>query len=746
MPPARHISLAALIREWEARDAAAWAGSPDKYITLGIRAVELAEPTRAVDILREGLAALEAGGPAFGRSEARISMQYALALAWARCGSLREAEKLAREIVSRARIDAGRGITREGETAAMAADALALLGSVAKKRWGRVVRGSRFLVHGQPRTAKVRSAPVRASEEEDRLAAELRTQGDLAEKHYRQAWRASKGDPFPGVNLASMLAARGKATEARAVAERVLRAVNKRLAAMTEQEPEASATGPDHQREASATGGGARAGHSTGRSRAGHSTRRSRSGHSISRPAPDPWLLACAGEACVALSRVDEAVEWYEKSRAGMERAGDAGNFAAARIQLRLFAPLIPAAADVLARLRSPVVAAYTGHMIDAPGRGKERFPPWLEPAAARAVAQAVKRLDVAAAYGSAACGADILFLEALQRRGAETHVILPFPKADFTRVSVAFAGETWLTRFHAVLDKAASVTEATGEPYDGDHEVFAYANDFIAGAAALRAERLGVEAVALTLLDAEALARPGGARDAEQRWLAAGRRVERIALEVVRERAGTVHGSRFAVHGQPRTANYEPRTAHHKPRTVKAMLFADVVGYSRVAEGNAPAFFVTFLGLVSKVLKGGAAKPVFQNTWGDGLFMVFDHVTAAADVALRLLEEVRGVDWPALGLERETGVRVGLHAGPVFSATDPIVRRRNFFGSHVNRAARIEPVAAPGAAFVSEAFAATLAAGASRDFACDYIGVITLAKGFGAAPLYRLRRATEAE
>ncbi|MBI4567750.1 MAG: hypothetical protein HY719_05065 [Planctomycetes bacterium] len=63
MPPARHTSLAALIREWEGRDIAAWAGSPEKHLALGTRAVELGEPTRAVIEALERAARRGAGMP-----------------------------------------------------------------------------------------------------------------------------------------------------------------------------------------------------------------------------------------------------------------------------------------------------------------------------------------------------------------------------------------------------------------------------------------------------------------------------------------------------------------------------------------------------------------------------------------------------------------------------------------------------------------------------------------------------------
>ena len=44
--------------------------------------------------------------------------------------------------------------------------------------------------------------------------------------------------------------------------------------------------------------------------------------------------------------------------------------------------------------------------------------------------------------------------------------------------------------------------------------------------------------------------------------------------------------------------------------------------------------------------------------------------------------------------------VRISLHAGPVYEEFDPILKKRNFFGSHVNQAAQIEPIVLPGSVF----------------------------------------------
>src|SRR5208337_4165779 len=58
-------------------------------------------------------------------------------------------------------------------------------------------------------------------------------------------------------------------------------------------------------------------------------------------------------------------------------------------------------------------VALFSGHMIDAPGREKPRFPPDKEPIAARAIEEALADLGVGAAdlaICGGACGGDLLF------------------------------------------------------------------------------------------------------------------------------------------------------------------------------------------------------------------------------------------------------------------------------------------------------------------------------------------------
>lgn len=149
----------------------------------------------------------------------------------------------------------------------------------------------------------------------------------------------------------------------------------------------------------------------------------------------------------------------------------------------------------------------------------------------------------------------------------------------------------------------------------------------------------------------------------------------------------------------------------------------------------------IKFLDEVADVIATSPHAPIFCNTWGDGLFLVFDRVIACADFALRLLDRISQVHWEEMALPKDTALRLGLHTGPVYRHVDKIIDHSNFFGSHVNRAARLEPVTTPGCAFTSEQFAAALAVEPGHDFVCEYVGVEKLAKDYDRCPLYRLGR-----
>ncbi len=105
---------------------------------------------------------------------------------------------------------------------------------------------------------------------------------------------------------------------------------------------------------------------------------------------------------------------------------------------------------------RPPVdVFLFSGHMIDRPGRPEPRFPAEMEKEAAHRIEKALDKLqagenDMAITPG-AACGGDILFIEACLKRNMRVEVLLPFPEAKFIAESVSFAGDDWVERFYKI-------------------------------------------------------------------------------------------------------------------------------------------------------------------------------------------------------------------------------------------------------------------------------------------------------
>jgi class 3 adenylate cyclase/tetratricopeptide (TPR) repeat protein len=461
----------------------------------------------------------------------------------------------------------------------------------------------------------------------------------------------------------------------------------------------------------------------------------------------DYWLLATLGEANLILGRLDEATSFY--SKAVEKAAGETGDIASMRRNLKLLRTKIAVGEGLLDLFNVGRVVVFSGHMIDYPvghplrrPDRPDRFPP--DPELERAVLEALRReletLNATVGYSSAACGSDLLFAEVMLERGAELHVVLPFDKGDFYQTSVDFDEEgmqPWRARFERVLEAATEVHYATKEHFLGDEVLFRYVNSVTQGLALLRADQLGVDPCAMVVIDPASQALVGGTAYFLDQWRKGGREAREINLASLRA----------AVTGERKTpaAPVSPRAGvrvGQERRQVQVMLFADVKNFSKLQEEQAPSFFVAFLNKVAEIIAASTHKPVFCNTWGDGLFLVFEDVVACADFAVRLLAQIEEMDWTEVGLPEDTTVRMGIHAGPVYRHEDPIIQRGNYFGSHVNRAARIEPVTTPGCAFTTEQFAAILALEGGRRFECDYVAIEELAKGYDRCALYRLAAA----
>jgi class 3 adenylate cyclase len=450
------------------------------------------------------------------------------------------------------------------------------------------------------------------------------------------------------------------------------------------------------------------------------------------------WLLATLGEAALILREWREADEWY--GRAALMGRGHYGELNSTRRNARLLIERLGADGNSIERLLwIPKVVVFAGHMIDRPDRAAPRFPPELEEPVRRAVRARLEEIDAGFGYSSAACGADILFVEAMHERGAETHIVLPYNKPQFKEDSVDFAGGAWSARCDLALDRATEVSTASEQRMEGGGMSFEYTNLLLEGLATIRARQLETELVPLAVWDGREGDGAGGTASIVAHWRAKGHAVEIIDIaEILRAESARLVPRAASVRPEPIEKPTIEAAPEFASQTI-AILFADAVNFSRLTEEQLPIFIRHFLGRIGKL--AASVPPITKNTWGDGLYFVFSTVGDAGRFALRLSDLMNNTSWAAVGLPKDLNLRIALHAGPVYSCLDPITERMNYIGTHVNRAARMEPVTPPGQVYTSQAFAALAAAEGVADFVCEYVGQTPLAKGYGTFPTYLIPR-----
>ncbi len=437
------------------------------------------------------------------------------------------------------------------------------------------------------------------------------------------------------------------------------------------------------------------------------------------------WLLATLLEAKLLLGETDGAAVLAAEVLA--DGAGHYAEVATTGRQLRRIAEAMGLEPEFLRRFTPPAVMHYTGHIIAAktkPGR----FPAQEEERVAGEIKALLEARGVGAGYGSLAAGADILFAEALLARGATLNVVLPFAVDDFLDQSVRSAGGEWVERFHACYKAAKTVRYATEDSYMHHDSLFNYCSQLGMGLAVLAARHMQAPVLQGSVWDGEARSGAAGTAIDMKAWLDAGL-------------------PQYTIHCGERTVvddltHFKP-PLHAQPggsREIRAMLFADVHGFSKLNDLQLPPFATEIMGLLAEATESYRPEIAFLNTWGDGIFAVLADVGVAATLALKLQEAMHGIDLAKIGLPDHLRLRLGGHLGPAYELMDPMLKRMNFYGAHVSRAARIEPITPEGCVYVTETFAAVLALRCGNDFACDYVGYTNMAKGYGQLRMFLLR------
>ncbi len=445
------------------------------------------------------------------------------------------------------------------------------------------------------------------------------------------------------------------------------------------------------------------------------------------------WAEATLGEAALILGEWPEAEGWY--SKAAKRSRGRFGDLSTTRRQARLLLEHLSQDAHRIDHCFGiPRVVVFTGQTTDQAGQAASPYSPSLEGRIRQDIRARLEELDAGIGYASAACVSGVLFLEAMLEKGGEINVILPYPVADFRKASVDAMGAAWGERFDKVLAKAANVYPVSEYGVLDRAVPFNTASLFVDlvmdGIAVLRGRMLDTELTAMVVWDGRTGDEPGEMCSLVQHWQSRGRSVEKVEI--------TKLLSESDIEPVPVEAMLQPESF----RQVRAVLFAQAVGYSMLTEEQRRLFSRHFSDPIDKI----AAR--FEGRWlsskptgASGWFMVFSSVAVAGAVALDLRGEFRRVDWAKVGLPG--GIQITLDA--VAASGDPhadaVAQRLESDDRHVSRVAWIEPITPWGQVYASQSFAALAAAQGVTEFTCDYVGQVPLAKSYDTIPMYHIDR-----
>jgi adenylate cyclase len=443
---------------------------------------------------------------------------------------------------------------------------------------------------------------------------------------------------------------------------------------------------------------------------------------------PDDCYQLVADRAAAALL-LDNLADAHKTIEQAAALAANAASIASTRRQLIQICDHKHIDREIIAPLRNRNVIHYTGHMI-APHGVRARFPAHAEAQVTKAIQMQLERHNVGHGYGSLACGADTLIVEALLERKGDVGVVLPFETSSFVKESVANGGAGWLGRFENCL-RQVTVVHATDGEFVGDTEVFAYASALAMGLALLRAQQLGSEAIQLAVWDGQDSVGPAGSSADIGAWQNRG--LQTVTID---------SGSDLSTNVTQGAAECQPQSPLRQ-RKLRAIMFGDFHGFSRLTDRQLLIFYGNVMNRVATILDRYEGDIAARNTWGDGLFVVFTQLSAAARCALEIQSHLAGLDWGSLDLPTTLGLRLGLDAASVFEVQDPVMKSLSFAGSHISRTARLEPSTPPGEVYVTEPFAALFALLQDQHITCEYVGMMQAAKNFGRLRTYLLRKYT---
>ena len=115
------------------------------------------------------------------------------------------------------------------------------------------------------------------------------------------------------------------------------------------------------------------------------------------------------------------------------------------------------------------MVIAFAGRRVDASDAAQKRFPAENASAVKQQIRDFLQSHDARALVCAAACGADILGLEAAGELGLRRRIVLPFDKATFRATSVVDRGGDWGERYDRIIAEVGGQGDMVEFAHDKD-------------------------------------------------------------------------------------------------------------------------------------------------------------------------------------------------------------------------------------------------------------------------------------
>ena len=151
------------------------------------------------------------------------------------------------------------------------------------------------------------------------------------------------------------------------------------------------------------------------------------------------------------------------------------------------------------------LIIALAGRRVDAPSATSPRFPADNANTVKQQIAEFLRTHEARALVCAAACGADILALEAAGELGLRLRVVLPFDKSTFRASSVVDRGGDWGERYDRIIAEVKSRGDLVEFTHDKDNEQTYFSGNLdILNEAERLAHELKADAAALVVWNGE--------------------------------------------------------------------------------------------------------------------------------------------------------------------------------------------------------------------------------------------------